>query len=146
MAPEPVPRSIIIGFKGAEGTDLSFKGTDLSDIFDTFYGGMYSGRGVDVKSELHVSLKQAYFGTDVRFEINGEIIQLNIPKGIKDGQTIMFEGLGKRGSLKNGNLKVKINILKDYSFTVKDYDLYTFVDIDLYTAIFGGVHFINFFD
>ncbi len=61
-------------------------------------------------------------------------------KGVADGQRLRVKGKGGKGSAggQSGDLYLLINILPDPRFKRKQTDLYTTVDVDLYTAVLGG--------
>ena len=138
---------------GSDGIDMDdiFGGGGFSDFFKTFFGAGFGGdrtqsrqrsslKGRDYKTTLSLTLLEAYQGTERMIEIDGTRIKVKVGKGVDDGQRLRVKGKGGRGSAggQSGDLYLLINILPDPRFKRKRADLYTTVDIDLYTAVLGG--------
>ena len=97
-------------------------------------------RGHDIEAQMHLSLNEAYVTHKQTFSINGENIRITVPAGVADGQTIRLKGYGQKAMNggENGDLYITFVIDKDDTFERKGDDLYTHVNIDLYTAVLGG--------
>ncbi len=121
---------------------------DFSDFFSSMFGGasQSSGRsrtkyrGQDLNAELNLDLKDAYITHQQTLTVNAKNIRINIPAGIENGQTIKITGHGSRGvnGGPNGDLYIKFSIANDPKFKRAGNDLYSTIDLDLYTAILGG--------
>ncbi len=118
---------------------------DFSDFFENIFGGQFntSGRerkGQDYQAEMEISLEEAYNGTTRQLGINEETLQVKMPKGLKDGQSIRLKGKGAAGhqGSQNGDLYIKVHIPKHPHFERKDDDLFCDMPVELYTAILGG--------
>lgn len=70
----------------------------------------------------------------------GQSIKLNIKPGIKDGQVLKLSGKGRAGinGGANGDLFVTIRVEPDSRFERRGDNLYTDLNIDMFTAILGG--------
>ncbi|MFN3756862.1 MAG: DnaJ C-terminal domain-containing protein [Flavobacterium sp.] len=131
--------------------DGSFSG-DFSDFFESMYGR--SGyrqtkfRGQDLNAELHLNLKDVYTTQKQTITINGKSIRLTFPAGIENGQVIKINGHGAPGASggPDGDLYITFLIKNDTPFKRDESNLYTTVDLDLYTAILGGDVLIDTFD
>lgn len=120
----------------------------FSDFFEQLFGhGASSGRrysmrmkGEDIEAQMHLSLSEAYVTHKQTFSVNGENIRITIPAGVADGQVIKLKGYGEKGlnGAENGDLYITFVIDKDKNFEREGDNLYTDVDIDLYTAVLGG--------
>jgi len=134
-----------------------FGGAGFSDFFETLFGGGGFGssqtrgkrrgstrtaqvRGEDLSAELSITLDDAYHGAEKLFDLNGQSIKLKIKPGINDGQVLKLAGKGYAGSsgAGAGDLMLKINVLSDPVFERKGNDLYTNMNVNLYTAVMGG--------
>jgi curved DNA-binding protein len=121
---------------------------DFSDFFESLFGKQTKQqgarnvkfRGQDYNAELLISLKQAYTTHQQTITINGKNIRITIPAGIENGQTIRLRGHGGAGvnGGPNGDLYITFAIEKDPAFRRDGNDLYTDLDLDLYTAVLGG--------
>lgn len=132
--------------QGAE----SFGGDEgnFSDFFESLFGGMgaRSGRrqtkykGHDYEAELHLGLREAYPTHQRTLTLNGKNIRITIPAGVENGQKIRLKGHGAEGMNggPNGDLYITFIIEDDPQFKRLGNDLYTNVEIDLYTAVLGG--------
>jgi curved DNA-binding protein len=121
---------------------------DFSDFFESLFGKQTKQqgarnvkfRGQDYNAELLISLKQAYTTHQQTLTVNGKNIRITIPAGIENGQTIRLRGHGGAGvnGGPNGDLYITFAIEKDPAFRRDGNDLYTDLDLDLYTAVLGG--------
>jgi len=130
------------GFSGKE-----FDG-DFSDFFESLFGkATRSGanrqmkfRGQDYSTELHLNFTDAFKTHKQTLTVNGKNIRITIPAGIENGQTIKIAGHGGQGinGGPNGDLYITFSISNHPKFKRLGNDLYTTVDLDLYTAVLGG--------
>ena len=77
--------------------------------------------------------------------VNDKKLRITIPAGIENGQTIKIAGHGGPGinGGPNGDLYIKFMIANHPKFRRLGNDLYTTVNLDLYTAVLGGEITIN---
>ncbi len=121
---------------------------DFSDFFESMFGGAASGgrrqqvkyRGEDFNAELHLTFIDAYKTHKQELTFNGKKIRITIPAGIENGQTIKIAGHGDQGinGGPNGDLYITFSIANHPIFKRLENNLYTSVDLDLYTAVLGG--------
>ncbi|MET0759266.1 MAG: DnaJ C-terminal domain-containing protein, partial [Flavobacterium sp.] len=138
------------GFGGFSG------GGDYSDFFESMFGGRSStGRarttqfkGQDYNAELHLDLKDVYTTHKRTLTVNGKNIRLTIPAGVENGQVIKISGHGGEGSGggPKGDLYITFFIENHTNFKLDKHNLYTTVDLDLYSALLGGDITVNTFD
>jgi len=97
-------------------------------------------RGVDYNAELHLDLINAFKTHKQTLTVNGKNIRITIPAGIENGQIIKISGHGGKGtnSGPNGDLYITFSIANHTKFKRFGNNLYTTVDLDLYTAVLGG--------
>ena len=123
----------------------------FSDFFEQLFGhGASAGRsgrgynmmsrGGDIEAQMKLSLREASVTHKQTFSVNGENLRITIPAGIADGQMIKLKGHGEKGSngAPDGDLYITFQIAPDPDFKREGDDLFTDVDIDLYTAVLGG--------
>lgn len=123
------------------------------DIFSHIFGeafraggagpgaGRQPHRGEDVAAELIVTLEQV--GGEEKLRLNlptGREVDVMIPKGVVDGQTIRLRGLGHPGGPRSepGDALLTIRIQPHPRFKVEGADLRVSVDVPLDDAILGG--------
>ena len=125
------------------------EGADFSDFFESMFGGRAQGnggrrttqfKGQDFNAELQLDLKDVYATHKRTLTINGKNIRITIPAGVENGQQIKISGLGGEGSANGpkGDLYITFSIENHTNFKLEKHNLYTTVDVDLYTAILGG--------
>jgi curved DNA-binding protein len=141
------------GFGGFEGFS---GGGDYSDFFESMFGGRAGGgrsqtrqsKGGDYNAELHLDLKDVYTTQKRELTINGKNIRLTIPAGVENGQVIKISGMGAEGSNggPKGDLYITFTIENHTKFKLDKQNLYSTVDLDLYTAILGGEITVDTFD
>lgn len=131
--------------------------SDFSDFFESMFGGARASsssrsrtkfKGQDYHAELNLELKDVYLDQKQVLTVNGGNIRLTIPAGVENGQTIKIKGKGGKGlnGGPNGDLYIKFIVNNHTQFKRLGNNLYTTVDLDLYTAILGGEIQVNTFD
>jgi len=129
------------------GAGRSYSEQDFSDFFESMFGGARSYskqssrqfKGQDFNAELHLNLTDVYKTHKQVLTVNGTNIRLTIPAGITHGQIIKIKGKGGQGvnGGPNGDLYIKFNINNNTKFKRDGDNLYTSIDLDLYSAILG---------
>ena len=133
------------GFGGGGG----YSEQDFSDYFESMFGGGsgFSGqrqgvkyKGQDFNAELQLNLKDVYKSQKQVLTVHHKKIRLTIPAGVENGQVIKITGKGGVGvnGGPNGDLYIKFSIANHTQFKRDRNNLYTSVNLDLYTAILGG--------
>ncbi len=119
---------------------LIFLNQCLVGFKDTGRSRQVKFRGEDYNAELHLDLMDAYETHQQTLTVNGKKIRITIPAGIENGQTIKISGHGGQGinGGPNGDLYITFLIANNPKFKRLGNDLYTKVDLDLYTAVLGG--------
>lgn len=124
-----------------------FNEDDFSDFFSSMFGGRSQSyrrqvkfRGQDFNAELQMDIKEAYTTHKRTLTVNGKNIRITIPAGVENGQIIKIKGHGGQGvnGGPNGDLLIAFSIVNSTSFKRDGDNLYTTVDLDLYTALLGG--------
>lgn len=137
-----------------------FHEEDFSDFFNSMFGhggggfqGQSRGRGAkykgqDFNAELHLELKDVYTTHKQTLTVNGKKIRITIPAGVENGQSIKIKGYGGEGVQggPKGDLTITFAIANHSAFKRDKNNLYTTVDIDLYTAVLGGEVVVDSFD
>jgi curved DNA-binding protein len=142
------------GSSGRQQQSSDFSG-DFSDFFNSMYGGFGGGRsqqsrfrGQDLNAGLQLNLIDVYKTHKQTLTVNGKNIRITIPAGVENGQVIKIAGHGSPGANggPNGDLYITFSISDNPDFKRDGNNLYTEVDIDLYTSILGGDIFVNTLD
>ncbi|MFZ4613945.1 MAG: DnaJ C-terminal domain-containing protein [Bacteroidia bacterium] len=127
---------------------------DFSDFFESMFGG--SGRqnsrtkfrGQDINASLQLNLIDAFTTQKQTITVNGKNIRLTIPAGIENGQVIKIAGHGAPGAngAPSGDLYITFSITNNTKFKRESSNLYTEVELDLYTSLLGGEILADTFD
>jgi len=142
---------------GQQGGYGNFEGGDYSNFFESMFGGRSSGgggrrtaqfKGQDFNAELHLDLKEVYTTHKRTLTINGKNIRLTIPAGVENGQVIKIASHGAEGSGggPKGDLYITFSIENHTHFKRDKNNLYSTVDLDLFTAVLGGDITVDTFD
>ena len=125
-----------------------FEDIDLEDIFGGMFGGgaraggrgFGGGRGQDVRAQLEISLEDSISGATRRIQFSdGRTLDVAIPKGAGDGQTIRLKGQGAPGrGGENGDALIELRIAPHPVFTRDGADLTMDQPVPLYDAVLGG--------
>lgn len=124
---------------------------DYSNFFDTFFRSQYGGngqgqahhrtvRGQNIEAELPITLLESYQGSKRTFELGGKKLRITIKPGAYDGQRLKLKGKGQQVGPNGtpGDLYITLSVIPDTIFERKGDNLYTDIDIDIYTAALGG--------
>lgn len=121
---------------------------DFSSFFESMFGRAAGGntgrkaafRGQDYNAELQVKMEDAYKTHQQIVTINGKNVRITIPAGIENGQTIKLKGHGAPGvnGGPSGDVYITFAVEDQPPFKRLGNDLYTTVELDLYTAVLGG--------
>ncbi|MFC7378590.1 DnaJ C-terminal domain-containing protein [Brevundimonas sp. GCM10030266] len=133
---------------GQGGQRGGFENIDLDEIF----GGMFGGgarpgggragpaKGQDVRATLEISLEDSISGATRRIQFSdGRTLDVAIPKGAGDGQTIRLKGQGMPGrGGENGDALIELKLATHPVFTREGADLTMNQPVPLYDAVLGG--------
>ncbi len=135
---------------GGGGFDGFDDGGGFSDFFQSMFGGGGSRRktkfrGQDYNSELKLNLTDVLTTHQRTITIDGKNVRLTIPAGTANGQVIKLKGYGAPGGNGGpaGDLFIRFVIADHPDFRRLGNDLYTNIEIDLYTAVLGGEKIID---
>ncbi|MGU3538133.1 DnaJ C-terminal domain-containing protein [Methylobacterium sp. A54F] len=98
-------------------------------------------RGEDVAAELSVTLEQVGSEEKLRLSLpGGREVDVVVPKGVVDGQTIRLRGLGGSAGPRGepGDALLTIRVLPHPRFKVEGADLRATVEVPLEDAVLGG--------
>jgi curved DNA-binding protein len=122
----------------------------FSSFFEYLFGGGMGGfqgaqsqrtmqqRGQDAETSVVISLYEAYHGGTRQLNKGGQLKEFKIPAGVKTGSKIRLSGEGHPGYGGAGDLYIVVEVADDPTFERQGDNLYTTVDVPLYTAILGG--------
>ena len=136
------------GFGGSGGRG-GFEDIDLEELFGAFggggraksgFGGGFGGKGQDVRATLDVSLEDAIAGTTRRIQFSdGRMLDVAIPKGASDGQTIRLKGQGAPGrGGQAGDALIELKIQPHPVFKRDGADLTMDLPVSVPDAVLGG--------
>ena len=104
-----------------------------------------SEKGSDAQAEINISFDDAAFGVDRVITLSGtdgsrQNLQIHIPAGIGDGQSIRLKGKGNpgMGSGEAGDLLLKVHVGTRPGYERKGMDVYTSTEVPFMTAVLGG--------
>lgn len=120
------------GAPGGQRTRYSSGGggnADFEDLLSGMFGGGGFGgyqqqpqRGADRSAETTISFKGSIEGTTIGLrEPSGETVDVRVPAGVRDGQTVRAKGKGRAGAAGSGDLLVKVHV-KEHPFFKRDGD------------------------
>jgi DnaJ-class molecular chaperone len=140
------------GGRGAQYRGESFEGVDLGDILGEMFGGArgrgggqgggfggFSQRGSDVRAKLEIDLEDAIRGGKKRIAFSdGRTIDVTIPKGAQEGQTLRLKGQGAPGRSGPGDAMIELTIAAHPIFRREGDVLVMDVPVTAYDAVLGG--------
>ena len=134
--------------KVVEDLDEKKKKDRFSDFFNLIFGSA-NREGQTRRSSkkaapyyehpVKISLEEAYRGTERTLQVEGRLVRAAIPSGANTGTRLPMPGAGPKGADgKKMDLHLIVQVLPDPGFDIKEDDLHTEVEIDIYTAVLGG--------
>ena len=134
----------------AEGPDI-----DLSDILGEMLGrgrgaqgaqggqgggfGGFSQRGGDVRAKLEIDLEDTIHGPKKHIAFSdGRTIDVSIPKGAEEGQTLRLKGQGSPGRSGPGDAFIELTIRQHPIFRREGDNLVMDLPVSIPDAILGG--------
>ena len=124
------------------------KNMDLDDLFSQMFGSGMGGFGggnfqhedLDLEQKLIITFRTSLVGGKESVHLRGgDSVDINIPKGIRDGEKLRLKGRGNKGSRGGkGDLYLIISILPHPDYTTENDNITKDIYIPLHTAIFGG--------
>lgn len=127
-------------------------GDPFSDFFRSIFGSMgqpqtgqgrasrAASRGQDLEVVAHVSLEDAYRGTERLVQMGRRQLNVKIPRGAGDGARVRLRGQGERGYAggQAGDLDVIVRVSDHPVFKRDGDDLFVDLKVPLLTAVLGG--------
>jgi curved DNA-binding protein len=124
----------------------------FSDFFVRIFGGVGSGRpgggsthrvptrGRDYEQPIEIPLGDAFTGTTLTLQKDGQKLEVKVPAGVRTGSKIRMSGQGEAGRQGGsaGDLYLVVAVQPDPHFERDGDDLKTESAVDLYTLILGG--------
>ncbi len=140
-------------FGNGQGAGFDFSSIFGEDIFSQFsnqganpFGGGFGGasrrprKGKDINYTMRIDFLSAARGDEKTVNINGKNINVKIPAGTADGQTLRLKGLGEGGfnGGSAGDVLITINVNSHPYFSLADKTVLLDLPITLKEAILGA--------
>jgi DnaJ-class molecular chaperone len=131
--------------RGGDGPEI-----DLGDLFGDILGrgarggagggqGGFSPRGADVKARLDIDLEEAIRGGKKRVAFSdGRTIDVTIPVGAQEGQTLRLKGQGSPGRGGQGDAMIELTIKPHAIYRREGETLVMDLPISIPDAVLGG--------
>jgi len=123
------------------------EGVDLSDLFGEILGrrgggggfGGFSQRGSDVRAKLEIDLEESIHGGKKRIAFSdGRTIDVTIPKGADDGQTLRLKGQGSPGRGGPGDAFIELVVRPHPIYRREGNALVMDLPVSIPDAVLGG--------
>lgn len=120
-----------------------FNTDKFSEFFKDVFGKATSSfnKGRDYYASYNISLLEAYYGTKITMDdVLGKKLSLEIKPGIKTDQVLKVKGYGYPNSNGEnpGDFYLRILVNKDNLFLRRGDELFTEINIDIFTVLTGG--------
>jgi DnaJ-class molecular chaperone len=101
-----------------------------------------SSKGTDLRHSLTVTFAEAAAGASKRLTLgSGRTMELRIPAGTTDGQTLRLKGQGNPSGMvegEPGDAYIEIKVAEDAFFTRRELDVLVDLPVSLPEAVLGG--------
>jgi DnaJ-class molecular chaperone len=149
-------RETMRGYGGAGGPfgqggsrSGEFSDVDLGDILGEMFGqragraggfnGGFSQRGSDVRAKLEIDLEEAIAGGKKRIAFSdGRTLDVAIPRGATDGQTLRLRGQGAPGRAGPGDALIELSIRPHPIYRREGDNLVMDLPVSVPDAVLGG--------
>lgn len=136
-------------FGSGQGASFDFSSIFGEDIFSQFsaqgsnpFGGASRRprKGGNINYTMRIDFLSAARGDEKTVNINGKNINVKIPAGTADGQTLRLKGLGEPGTngAAAGDVMITLNVDRHPYFSLEDKNILLDLPITLKEAILGG--------
>ncbi len=88
----------------------------------------------DVEGVISVPLTEAFRGTTRTIEVGGKRLEVNVPRGARDGQKLRLRGQAPGGA----NVLLTIRLETDQTFKLEGDDVRVMLDVPAPTMVVGG--------
>lgn len=130
---------------GGAGSDFDFSSLFGEDIFSQFSGGGRGNsrrprKGEDISYNMRVDFLDAAKGAEKSVVIQGKNINVKVPSGTIDGQTLRLKGLGypSQGGGESGDVLITLNVDRHPYFIAEGNNILLDLPISIKEAILGG--------
>ncbi len=135
---------------GSGGAEFDFSSIFTDDIFSAFSGGNSRGgfgsnarrarKGEDVAYNMNLDFLSAAKGMEQQVTIGGKGVNVKVPAGSTNGQTLRLKGLGKTGHFggANGDVLITLNIGAHPYFAIDGANVLMDLAISVKEAILGA--------
>lgn len=130
-------------FENKNFSDFSQGNVNIDDLFNQVFGNdrFQQEENLDVQQEIIITFRTALIGGKESIYLqNRESVDINIPKGIRNGEKLRLKGRGKKGLSFNrvGDLFLTVKVQPHPDYKLDGNDITKDLDISLHTAIFGS--------
>ncbi len=121
-------------------------GGGFSDFFESLFGGRARAQqgsspqqaGGDIRARLQVPLEIVFTGGSQRIQIDGRVLDVKIPAGVRPGQTIRLAGQGRPGRARAGDLLLEIDYRPHPDFEVDGRNVFYVLPLAPWEAALGA--------
>ena len=130
---------------GGKGADFDFSSIFNDDILSAFTGGGFRSRGrarkgEDIAYTMKIDFMSAVNGSERQVNLGGRNINVKVPAGSLDGQTLRLKGLGKPGYMggENGDVLITLNVAPHPYFSIEGQNILMDLPISIKEAVLGA--------
>ncbi|KAF0117228.1 MAG: heat shock protein DnaJ domain-containing protein [Hyphomonadaceae bacterium] len=136
------------GGRARSGT-TGYGSPEFEDFFGDLFGANVRGqqrratpqaKGQDLSAKIQIETIDAILGAKKRISVLGQDIDVTIPIGVENGQTLRLKTKGQKGQGGGpaGDLLVQVAIAPDARYRIEGKDIHTDLKITLLEALAGG--------
>lgn len=116
-------------------------GGNYADQFNDMFGMGPRSKGPNVKVVAHITLTDIYKGLSKTFDMGYDRVQVNLPKGLRDGMQFRIANRGEYNpynrEASRGDLIVNVSVAPDLNYVTQGDDIWMEVSVKFYDMILG---------
>jgi len=131
--------------RGGNAQGFDFSSIFGEDIFSQFTGGARGGRGgarkgQNVSYNMYVDFLDAARGVEKKVNLGGKSVNVKIPAGTQNGQTLRLKGMGDAGinGGANGDVLITVNVGEHPYFKADNLNIMLDLPISVVEAVQGA--------
>lgn len=126
------------GFSAGKSQNFHFGNAGFGGFGGFSGASSFEEPDLDISDSITIPFESAILGGSYHYARNGKDLNIKIPLGIRDGETIRLKDKGLSSKSSVGDLLLKVNVAPSVEYEISGDDLIKDIEVPLKIALFGG--------